>query len=896
MSETLAVSSTQGVEVVMEETSYSCSEASTTVEDLQHKMTAATIASLAQQLAALEKVPETLSALADMMNALDARVQTLHRDYLANTAKVHNPPPLFSRPIRPATGTPSEGSSGASPKARLPLGSSDGAVQIQPLKEASPKASSMSRDRFGMNTYVTSTPLIGSRQAPAPSPASACASACSSPTKLPGGAGLPWCSRNATSPSLGSPQAKDGDFDCVGVVVPSTSFGSRPRGSLTSNITEGSSRLGLIETDLKDLASMRQISPKSDSGRGEQRAVSLTVHHERRCRILTTDSVADAPATMSEIALSDLEQGQGGIPELEESTKEAHSGFSDSEDVASGPGARSVVQQQRPTLRRNGVMMERGRSGMSLKQRSTVWLARQQSIPQFVLSPYGMPRLLWDVLMVSTMVVIGFLVPIRVVYLIDYKHSNLPMLVIFSIADIVLTLDIPLNFCTAHISGRSLVVSHRRLACLYLRSWFLLDLLAAVPTVLFQSHGIIVVCMVKLVRLLRLMPLTSKIQIHFPLLPVMQVRIMLVLLLVANSLACVWRLAQRIDTHLDDSLSVVEDGRPWGTQYLADLYWVVMTMTTVGYGDIVPSGNIGRICSILAMLTGTFMFGFILSMVGRVLGRVFDEEVESQVKQAVKFMRHRRVPRNLQLRVKQNLTHNIRKDSGSAMRVPQLLSKLTPSLQKELSLELLRNVVLSFPLFKDAPIGFAAEIAQAHQWIHAFQGDTVVEEGQLVQEMIFVVKGRLAMLAPGEKQVEQEDGESGSDADSSSDDSDRMSKEEGVEEYLDDGAWLGEKALFMEDHVRTCTVMAATDCELAVLPIQEYKAIIKRHPRMWERHRQTSKWLESGCMSYRNLRYKDSKDPSKNPLLFMNSMVSPFTKVARMTMSFDKRTGSFQSR
>lgn len=41
-----------------------------------------------------------------------------------------------------------------------------------------------------------------------------------------------------------------------------------------------------------------------------------------------------------------------------------------------------------------------------------------------------------------------------------------------------------------------------------------------------------------------------------------------------------------------------------GTLYIMSLYWSVMTATTIGYGDIVPSTDIERLASTVCMLVG----------------------------------------------------------------------------------------------------------------------------------------------------------------------------------------------------------------------------------------------------------------------------------------------------
>ena len=55
--------------------------------------------------------------------------------------------------------------------------------------------------------------------------------------------------------------------------------------------------------------------------------------------------------------------------------------------------------------------------------------------------------------------------------------------------------------------------------------------------------------------------------------------------------------------------------------YVAAFYWSSMTMTTIGYGDIVPSTWIERIFVSVAMLVGAFMYGYIIGAVGNVIAQ-----------------------------------------------------------------------------------------------------------------------------------------------------------------------------------------------------------------------------------------------------------------------------------
>ena len=48
----------------------------------------------------------------------------------------------------------------------------------------------------------------------------------------------------------------------------------------------------------------------------------------------------------------------------------------------------------------------------------------------------------------------------------------------------------------------------------------------------------------------------------------------------------------------------------WSIQYLLAFYFSIVTMVTVGYGDITPASNIEYCLSIMTMLIGCGVFGY----------------------------------------------------------------------------------------------------------------------------------------------------------------------------------------------------------------------------------------------------------------------------------------------
>lgn len=51
--------------------------------------------------------------------------------------------------------------------------------------------------------------------------------------------------------------------------------------------------------------------------------------------------------------------------------------------------------------------------------------------------------------------------------------------------------------------------------------------------------------------------------------------------------------------------------------YIASIYWCIVTMTTIGYGDIIPATFRERLFSIVMCVIASFIFAFSMSSIGK---------------------------------------------------------------------------------------------------------------------------------------------------------------------------------------------------------------------------------------------------------------------------------------
>lgn len=199
-------------------------------------------------------------------------------------------------------------------------------------------------------------------------------------------------------------------------------------------------------------------------------------------------------------------------------------------------------------------------------------------------------------------------------------------------------MDIFINFRTAWLNpSGELEFNQKDAAKDYCTSWLLLDFVSCFPFDFIpapsakqtgtNSKGVSLTRIPKLIRLLRLAKIAKVLRMSRILRrweATMHIKYGIVRLskffawsLVASHwVACAWFIVGTLDTYdgwvVDNRLSYDLHGATPSEQYIASLYWSVMTLTTIGYGDLKPNTALERLFAILCMLLGSAMFAYVV--------------------------------------------------------------------------------------------------------------------------------------------------------------------------------------------------------------------------------------------------------------------------------------------
>ena len=202
------------------------------------------------------------------------------------------------------------------------------------------------------------------------------------------------------------------------------------------------------------------------------------------------------------------------------------------------------------------------------------------------------------------------------------------------VIDGIFFIDVLLNFNIAFFwdEKAAFIANRRAIAINYVSSkWFYLDLVSCIPFDAFlssQSTSAQLFKIGRLVKLLKVARLVSTFSLRKQLEKVLTLSTywidsLIMLLKVGifcHITTCIWwgvtvSISDGQDklAWLDMSGMVYDPLRfaPFNQQYVGALYFIVTTLTTTGYGDIVPVSNNERVITIVLMVVGATLFGYV---------------------------------------------------------------------------------------------------------------------------------------------------------------------------------------------------------------------------------------------------------------------------------------------
>jgi hypothetical protein len=310
-----------------------------------------------------------------------------------------------------------------------------------------------------------------------------------------------------------------------------------------------------------------------------------------------------------------------------------------------------------------------------------------------LIDPQNVWKLRWDLLIAIFIIFSVILVPLRLAFELEATGAWLGIDIFI---DCCFAVDIIATFNTAYYSDGVLIANRRKIAREYMLGMFWVDFLSTVPfhhigwivqTILKDGsnttvylQGIRLLKALRLIRLLRLgrllklrrLAIILEEQIGFNTAVLTFGAVVFTVLFSIHIIACFWYyVGPGLDNTLElfyglpeanttrsHWLSVYIDNKfpdspnefdTISRQYIASVYWAAATAMSVGYGDIAATTDIERLYSILALLVGAGLFGYIITSVSTMIVTAAPRqaEMQRQMQEVAEYTREQSLPREL---------------------------------------------------------------------------------------------------------------------------------------------------------------------------------------------------------------------------------------------------------
>jgi hypothetical protein len=239
------------------------------------------------------------------------------------------------------------------------------------------------------------------------------------------------------------------------------------------------------------------------------------------------------------------------------------------------------------------------------------------------------------------------------------------------------------------------------------------------------------------------------------------------LIFVAHWQACLWALvsvymaadnpeeATWVTSFQEDEIAAGRSGVDPASLYVSALYWSMMTLTSIGYGDFYPMNSTERLLSVFYMIisgiTWTYAIGTAAGIASTLNpGRIAYENTMDKLNN---FMHERRLPKEMRMSLRDFFAsaHSLYQSDDSKM----LFSKMSPLLQGTVALAANQHWIVAVPFL--AGLGrtrdereFIGSLARKLE-VHAFVSEErialgrmyVLRKGMVVRMWRFISVGKV---------------------------------------------------------------------------------------------------------------------------------------------------------
>lgn len=201
----------------------------------------------------------------------------------------------------------------------------------------------------------------------------------------------------------------------------------------------------------------------------------------------------------------------------------------------------------------------------------------------------------------------------------------------------------------------------------------------------------------------------------------------------AHVICCLWLYQGR--TYEDEGLSWIIhqygdiDSEARLYQYVDAFYWVIVVITSVGFGDIVPVNIEEKIFAVIVMVFGGFLYAFIVGVFSELIAsmNVDKAKFDSKLNGVIGYLKFQETPYVLTQKVKQFYEYRFQK--RTLFDENKIYNELPTGLKIELTKHRFQDTVFTMPFFRGIGEDTVVDVCLLTIGYCVMPGDSIIKLG-----------------------------------------------------------------------------------------------------------------------------------------------------------------------
>ena len=369
---------------------------------------------------------------------------------------------------------------------------------------------------------------------------------------------------------------------------------------------------------------------------------------------------------------------------------------------------------------------------------------------------------LWHVLTFLLLVYTSFVLPLSFCF---PQVFDVNWVIVDTVIDFVFLFDILVTVNTAVPRPKGdWLMSRGEIFKAYLKGWFLIDFVSCLPLQLLDVSSVStsnkylrfirVNRVYRIARLLKILRFTKVSNKSLKILMFKQFNdievfeFVLVTYIFIHNLACLWLLVSGLEDYTEQNMLLRYDLETLSTfdTYLHSVYYIFTTLTTIGYGDIIPFTNEEKVFAVLVMAFGIGFYSLLIARLTRILTSIDSREnlVKSKLKYFNDFSKVIDLPAEFVIKVRNHIILNSYKHYYLVSEI-DFLHHIPLTLREEVSSYLHQVLVGKVDFFKSKKSNFLHEVIPKLKKSHFCRGEIIYYAGEEPEEVYFIEAGQVGL-------------------------------------------------------------------------------------------------------------------------------------------------------